>query len=178
MSITYKQVRKLFKYNGKDLIWNKTIKGKTVKGNIAGCLRSDRYRFIGINNKSYLAHRLIWFYHYGYFPENEIDHINKNKIDNRIENLREASHSCNIRNRGNYNNNISGVKGVHFNKASKKWIAYIWADGKPHGLGYFKNFNEAVLTRYAAEQCLEWEGCDSNSPAYQYALKNNLIRSK
>ena len=178
MLITFKEIRNFFKYDNGKLIWSKTTGKKTKKGDIAGCLTPSGYRSIRVNKKLYLEHRLIWFFHYGYFPENDLDHINRNKADNKIENLREVSKSCNARNCGNQINNISGVKGVHFQKFQKVWVAHIWVAGKEHYLGQSRDFNEAILHRYAAEQCLEWENCNSDSPAYQYALKNNLIKKR
>jgi Fe-S oxidoreductase len=82
-----------------------------------------------------------------------------------------------MRNTGNHKNNISGVKGVWWNKNRKRWNAYIFVNTKLKYLGAYKNFDEAVCTRLAIEQCLNWDGCDSNSPAYQYVQKI-LKRSK
>ena len=174
MKLTYEYVRKLFKYDGENLIWNKS-KAKSKKGEVAGGVWSNGYRYIGIDNKNYLAHRLIWFYHYGYFPENNIDHINRKKTDNRIENLREVSQSCNMRNCGNVSTNTSGVKGVSFEKNKKAWTVCVRIENKNHSSGQSKDFDEAVLLRYALEQCLGWGSCDKMSPAREYALKNNLI---
>jgi len=173
--ITYGRVHELFDYNGMDLVWKKSTCG-AKNGTIAGCLLRSGYRQIGVDWKRYYAHRLIWMYYYGYFPENDIDHINRCKTDNRIGNLREISHSCNIRNCGNLKNNISGVKGVRLNKSSGKWKAAITVSTKNHHLCTSKDFDEAVLHRLAAEQCLDLDKCDSKTPAYSYAVKNKLIR--
>ncbi len=110
----------------------------------------------------------------GYMPENEIDHTNRNRSDNRIENLREVSRSCNRKNTGNQKNNSSGVKGVH-KSGQSGWSAHIGNGKEQHYLGYTKDFEEAVLLRLAAEQCLGWSGCDLASPAYQYALSHGLV---
>jgi hypothetical protein len=171
----YYKVRKLFDYQDGNLIWKKKTRG--VKENyIAGTKTSEGYIRIKIHYNEYKAHRLIWLWHYGYMPENDLDHINKNKEDNRIENLREVSAKCNIRNTGNFSHNTSGVKGIHWYKSRNKWQVYIIVDLKQKNLGYYKDFDDAVLARLAAEQCLGWEGCDSNSPAYQYAIEHNLIK--
>ena len=175
MQITYEQVHKLFRYDGKDLI-RIMPKGTAKEGSVAGYIRSKMYRRIKVNNKDYPAHHLVWFFHYGYFPEHQIDHINRNKADNRIENLREVSQICNTRNCGNYCHNISGVKGVSFSKTKKLWVATICVAEKNYTLGRSKNFDEAVLLRLAAEQCLNWGSCDTNSPARKYAIKNNLFK--
>jgi len=174
MDVTFEQVREKFSYDGKNLRW-RMRRPNVNKGDVAGNIRVDGYRGIGINHKIYLAHRLIWLYHFGYFPENGIDHINRKPWDNRLENLREVSQSCNIRNSKRNNNNTSGVQGVHFYKPTKTWTAIIGVAGKSCNLGYSKDFDEAVLLRLAAEQCLGWESCDKMSPAYRYAIKYKLV---
>jgi len=117
-------------------------------------------------------------WHNGYFPENDIDHINMIKHDNRIENLREVSRSCNIRNSGNRKCNTSGVKGVHWVNRFKKWQSRIGIDKLRFSLGYYNDFNNAVLARLTAEICLNKQECKAYSPAYKYAIKHNLIRRK
>jgi len=173
MKITQEYVRELFKYNGKDLVWNVRRYGAT-KGRVAGNVGPRGYRRVGINGKIYFAHRLVWLYNYGYFPEYGIDHINRNKSDNRIENLREVSQQCNLRNSCNRTDNSSGVKGVSFCKSDKIWRVRIAISSKEYTLGRSKEFSEAVLLRYAAEQCLGWGRCDKMTPARKYALRNNL----
>jgi len=175
MQITYERVHELFKYDGKVLIRNVAVSQGTKKGDVAGYIRSNGYRYIKVDYKTYIAQRLVWLFHYGYLPENDIDHINRKRADNRIKNLREVSPSCNLRNCGNYSNSYSGVKGVNLRKNSKTWKVRIGVAGKNYILGSVKDFDEAVLLRLAAEQCLNWESCDTNSPARQYAIKNNLF---
>ena len=178
MAITYERVRELFRYKDGELIRNKTVNRNAKKGTVAGSHHSMGYRHIAIKQEKYLTHRLVWLYHYGYLPEHQVDHINRKRDDNRIENLREVSHSCNLRNCGNRKNNTSGVKGVSFNNAIKMWGASICNVGKNYNLGISKDFSEAVLMRLAAEQCLGWDSCDKMSPACKYAWKNNLFKPK
>jgi len=174
--ITYERAHELFYYNDKDLIWKISINNRAPKDSLAGCIKSTGYRQIRVDNKIYLAHRLIWLYQKGYMPENDLDHINRNRTDNRIENLREVSKSCNSRNCGNFNSNTSNIKGVCFHKNRGKWISQIGMGVKNYYLGIFENFDEAVLHRLAAEQCLGWDKCDKSSPAHKYAIDNKLIR--
>jgi len=174
MEITYERVHELFKYSHGEFIRIKTI-GHVKKGITAGSLSSDGYKYIGIDNKGYSVHRLVWLYHNGYMPEFQIDHINRDRADNRIENLREVSRSCNLRNCGNFKNNTSGVKGVSYHGARKSWSATIYNNGKTYYLGHSEDLGEAVLYRLAAEQCLGWDKCDNMTPAKHYAIKNNLI---
>ena len=140
-------------------------------GDIAGSKDKDGYIVIKVDYKSYKAHRLAWLYVYGYFPENDLDHIDRIKHHNWISNLRETSKQCNARNTGNPKDNNSGVKGVGWRRANKKWQVRININQKLKYLGYYKSFCEAVCTRLAAEQCLDWVNCDSSSPAYQYVQK-------
>ena len=172
MKITQETVKKLFVHKKGKLYW-KVDKSKTVKsGDLAGYL--DRgYIRIMINYRFYLRSRLIWLWHYGYLPENRLDHINRIRDDDRIKNLREISHQCNLRNTGNPKDNTSGVKGIYWYKQTKRWVVQIISKS----VGYYKDFDEAVLARLAAEQCLDWSNCDSDSPAYRYAINNNLITS-
>lgn len=158
----YNKKTGIFKWNNLNPYAN-SIKSGCVAG-----WKHDKYISISIDGKGYLAHRLAWLWVYGYLPENPIDHINRNGSDNRITNLREASHSCNMRNIGTRKDNKSGIRGVQYHKPLKKWIPRITVLGKKYHLGVFENLTEAVAHRLAAEQCLDWPGCDFSSPAYYY----------
>ncbi len=173
--LTQKRVRELFDYKDGSLFWKKPPKCQVKIGDEAGSMHWSGYRIVRVDRRLYLSHRMIWLYLHGYFPEDGLDHIDKNKLNNRIENLREVSQVCNSRNCGNFKHNKSGVKGVHWAKANNRWISSIRVFRKSYHIGSYKDFNEAVLHRFAAEQCLGWHGCDSTSPAYLYAIKNNLI---
>jgi len=148
--------------------WNKYRNSKAVKGGIAGGINPRGYRVIKVNNKTYKEHRLAWLYEYGYFPECDIDHINRDKGDNRLCNLREVSRSCNVRNIGNISSNTSGIKGVRKHNQMEQWVVRITANNKDYYLGCYKDFTEAVCHRLAVEQCLGWDNCDCLSPAQEY----------
>lgn len=118
--------------------FNLVSKGRFCKrGEKAGCLHETGYVHIKINGKSYAAHRLVWLYVYGSFPSEYLDHINGDKSDNRISNLRLATHSENLRNKGKNKNNKSGFKGVIFSP-SKKWIAQVSVNGVKQYLGTYE----------------------------------------
>ena len=112
-------------------------------GTAAGGLDSQGYWRIMINGKDYSAHRLAWLHVFGVWPERQIDHINENKSDNRLENLRLATQSENSSNRGAQKNNTSGFKGVVWHKHKKKWMAQIRAGGKQKYLGLFSSAESA-----------------------------------
>lgn len=126
--------------------WNVHRPGRPI-GSIAGAVGSKRggkaYREISLDCFRYKAHRMAWFYHYGVWPSKQIDHINGDKDDNRIANLREASNAENCRNAGRPRNNTSGFKGVSWHKGSKKWAAHICCDFHQKFLGNFATPEEA-----------------------------------
>ena len=111
------------------------------KGHIALCV-------LGTNC---LAHRAAWALHYGEWPSEQIDHINQNPADNRIENLRCVTNLVNCRNKGFPKRNTSGHVGVSFCKNMKRWRAYISVRERIW-LGSFDTFSEAVAVRKAAER--------------------------
>jgi len=96
-----------------------------------------KYRRIKVNGNDYMAHRLAWLLHYGAWPEDQIDHINNVRDDNRIENLREATHAQNTRNKSSRKGSSSKYLGVSRHNASNKWQAAIKVDGETYYLGLF-----------------------------------------
>ena len=169
-TLTQKRLKELLHYNPSTGVFTWLIRrGGTAKiGTIAGSKCKRGYVAIAIDLKLYRAHRLAWLYVYGYLPEHGIDHIKRDRSDNRIEKLREASSQCNTRNTGNWSINTSGVKGVFWQKARGKWQSQITVNKHTTYLGTFSEFDEAVFARLAAEQCLNWNRCDSLSPAHRY----------
>lgn len=171
--LTQKELKKVLHYDQKTGIFIRLIpSGGAIKNSIAGTKHNGRYTRIQIDGNRYLAHRLAWLYTYGYFPENQLDHIDRNKRNNKISNLREVSHQCNNRNCGNPKHNTSSVRGIYWSKSNNKWYTQIKINYKIIYLGYHESFPEAVCHRLAAEQAEDWAGCNSSSPAYQYVKKN------
>ncbi len=172
------ELRRQIEYDYKTGIftWRINKRGHVKAGDIVTCTDNSGYLLIGINGKRYRGHRLAWLYHYGYFPENNIDHINGIRTDNRISNLREVSQVCNLRNTGNPKDNKSGVKGVFFDKARNRWAARIVNNGKDCYLTRSNSFCEAVCHRYAAEQCLDWASCGYSTPAKKYLVKCGVLK--
>lgn len=124
-------------------IW-KVRSGKASPGKIAGTAHSCGYWQINVGGKVQLAHRLAWFMSYGEWPASDIDHINGDKRDNRIANLRLASRSENMANTPPPKNNTSGYKGVWLFRRTGRWMAGYRKDGKSVHLGYFDTAEEAV----------------------------------
>ena len=100
------------------------------------------------------AHRTAWALHYCEHPTGNIDHINGDRVDNRIANLRDVVSAENARNVAVGSNNSSGVIGVYRHSQMPKWTAQINAFGKTVGLGCFTRFEDAVIARKAAERVL------------------------
>lgn len=169
--LTQQKIRELLLYDEEsgELVWRSNgYRNKPLKGHIAGRVNSNGRRQIKINRKLYYASRLVWLYHNGYFPEGYIDHIDRNPLNNRLNNLREVSTICNLRNTTLKKKGLSEVRGVHWAKAHKKWAASVKVNGVTTHFGFYDDFTEAVSHRLAAEQALSWSGCDSTSPAYLY----------
>ena len=101
------------------------------------------YRQIAVDGRSYLAHRLVWLIVFGRWPEQLIDHINGDGLDNRIANLRECTPSQNMYNMRLRANNTSGFKGVYPTKKSGRFAAQIKRNGKNKYLGTFDSAQEA-----------------------------------
>lgn len=119
-------------------------------GTVAGKLPNQGYIRININKKEYKAHRLAWLYMYGEFPPKHLDHINRNREDNSINNLRLATDSVNSKNQTIYKNNSTGFHGV--TSHGDRWRARINVNGKKIHLGVFDTIEEAAQCRKRAEQ--------------------------
>lgn len=127
--------------------WNTKFSGKPaftrvdIEGYYAGA----------IFNKMYRAHRVAFAHYHGHWPKNQIDHINQDRTDNRIINLRDVSHAENGTNQKLPSNNTSGVCGVIWYKARQKWQVRIKVDGVTKHLGYFTDISAAAAARKSAE---------------------------
>ena len=127
-------------------VWNARNANKPA-GNFNG--RYIIVRFYGIH---YAAHRLAWLLYYEVDPEFQIDHIDGNKTNNKISNLREATKSENMMNRGAQKNSKSGIKGIMFEEKRGKWKAEITLNRKNYFLGRFYDLDEAIHARKEAEK--------------------------
>jgi hypothetical protein len=125
--------------------WNSRYAGKRAGTPFQG------YVMISINKRHFLAHRLAWFHFYGFWPQADIDHINGDRSDNRISNLRDVTRLENRRNSSMHGRNKSGTSGVDWFKPASLWRARIYDAGKEVNIGYFKSKEEAVAARLAAQ---------------------------
>ena len=149
--ISYEDVRRLFDYDSGRLIWKNPTAIKTKVGSIAGTLLPNGYRDIHIYGKKYREHRVIWLWHHGKWPTDQIDHINGVRDDNRIENLREATRVENYQNKTVYKNNLCGKTGVYFHKQRSKWASSIQINKKRVFLGLFEDVESAYAAYVTAK---------------------------
>jgi hypothetical protein len=119
---------------------------------VAGTLNKAGYVQICIKQKVYYGHRLAWFYSHNEWPEQEIDHKDHNKSNNRFDNLRKSSHSSNGKNQTLNKRNKTGTPGVIWDRFRSKWSAYITVNYKRIGLGRFDTKEEAIEARKKAER--------------------------
>jgi hypothetical protein len=146
---TQERINDLFYYGDGALYRKKDAANQQKAGDRAGAVHHTGYRNIQIDGVMYLEHRVIYKMHYGIMPE-RIDHIDGNKENNRINNLRECTASQNSQNRGRQSNNTSGVKGVCWRKKSGKWHAQIMSKGVFMHLGFYTDIDAAAEAVRAA----------------------------
>jgi len=148
--ITSKECRNALCYEIESGIFTRT--SGRHSGSIAGGINADGYVQIYVHGKLYYAHRLAWLYVYGEWPSGQLDHVDGNRINNAIANLRIASQAENMKNTALRSDNKSGVTGVCRPKTSDKWLAQIEVEGKNIFLGRFSDFESAVNARKSAER--------------------------
>ena len=163
-SITQEMARERFAYDAEtgNLIWLPTATrqpkwNKKMVGKVAGCIATKnggkRYVMIGFGDGLVRAHHAVWAWHYGPVPEGlEIDHIDGNVLNNRIENLRAVTAAENKRNLRLNRTNKSGVAGVRWVADRGKWAVYCREGGKVKALGRYGNFADAVSVRKTWER--------------------------
>lgn len=127
-------------------IWN----GKNA-GKLAGCRNLKGYIVLGFGTRLIRAHRIAWAITHGAWPESEIDHINHDRADNRIANLRVVGRKDNMKNISLRPESKSGVSGVSWCKNRKKWQVAIHDGEKRVALGRYDILADAVAARKAAE---------------------------
>ena len=157
MPLTQARLRQLLLYTPETGEWVWLVsRGNAAKGSLAGSVGERGYRYIGLDGHRHRSSRLAFLYMTGSVPE-LVDHINRQRDDDRWVNLRSVTKSCNSQNRSQQSNNSSGFAGVSFHKASKKWRATIRARGALRHLGLFLTAEEASSAYQAAKAELHIE---------------------
>lgn len=141
--IEHERLLELLKYNpetGK-FRWIKKEQGRSVYRDV-GCNRKG-YLVIRVDGVLYEAGRLAWFYVKGEWPKLEIDHKDRDPMNNAWDNLREATSSEQKINTRLRSDNTSGIKGVHWSRQNQHWRAVVWKNGKHYQCGGFNTKEEA-----------------------------------
>lgn len=160
--ITQEELKEQLHYNPETGIFTRKItsSSRALAGSVTGYKNRLGYIEITVKSSAYLGHRLAWLYMTGNFPKEFIDHIDGVRNNNKFSNLREATHSQNLQNVGMPKNNKSGVKGVTWNKAMKKWRCQCMANRIGYHLGYFDSLESAknAYNNFAKEKHGEFFG--------------------
>jgi len=152
------ELQEAFDYRDGNLYWIESPNNRVRVGSKAGCLflkhDGKQYWRITFKSKYYKAHRLIWVWHgYPLEPNQEVDHIDNNGLNNDINNLRACTHKENQENRkGAQKNNKTGIRGVSWDKKRNKYSAQIKHNGKRIYLGRYVTIEEAEKVVIAARK--------------------------
>jgi hypothetical protein len=148
--LTKEQALELFEYSDGNLIRKKVTIPKMKVGEVAGFInKTTGYVSVKIYGKAYKVHQIVYLMHHGFIPK-EIDHINGNRADNRIENLREVTRTQNRMNSKMPKTNTSGIKNVHWKKQHKKWEVILIINGKRKDFGRYADLELAELVAIEA----------------------------
>jgi hypothetical protein len=149
---SYEEVAKILDYNPKTGKFfrrvNTSPNGRI--GDVKGYTTKRKYRKTSVGGIQFYDHQLAWLLFYLKWPEKQIDHINGNKQDNRILNLREVTVSQNALNRSHQANSKTKHKCINWKTDRKKYRVKIGISGKCHHIGYFKNIDDAIKARNKA----------------------------
>lgn len=157
--LTAERLREVLDYDPEagHLTWKTTKSSRSSVGSVAGSMNESGYWLIRVDGRHYRAHRLAWLHVHGRWPDRLIDHINGERADNRLANLRDVSRSVNAQNqRGVRKDCAVGIKGVAAHH--RRFVAQIFIDGKHTHLGVFKTAQEAGEAYLAAKRA-HHDGC-------------------
>lgn len=151
--MTTNNFHKLLTYDKESglLAW-RFARGNRAAGKEAGHIARDGYRRVRVDGGIFLSHRVVWEMNFGKIPPGmEVDHINHDKTDNRLQNLRMVSHQVNMENKPKYRSNSSGLTGVSFHKRHNVWQSRINVDGRTRTVYTGDSLFEAACRRISAE---------------------------
>lgn len=159
MEMTAEEARRLFEYNPEtgELFWRvqRTPQSRMRPGSVAGTARSNgcgkHYRIVEVMGIQYRAQYLIWLIVTGKLPDEQIDHIDGDGMNNAWVNLRDVTRYENRLNLRRMSSNTSGATGVFWDEPRECFVAYIYKHRKKYHLGSFTSFEEALAVRKAAE---------------------------
>ena len=154
MTLTADQLRSVLHYDPDTGVFTRLVKwGSRDVGDKPGSVSKYGYLQIGVCGRTYTAQRLAWLYIHGEWPSGVIDHINRDKLDNRLANLRNVNYSRNAHNTALSERNITEHRGVYYKPVRKgrpnlkPWEADVSIDRKRKWLGRFATKEEAILAR-------------------------------
>lgn len=159
--LTAELARKLLAYDrASGVLVRKVSLTNSVKvGDVAGSINKKGYISVCVGGRYYLAHRVIWLMEHGQWPTEQLDHINGVKTDNRLCNLRSVDNATNAQNKpAKSARSSSGLLGVSWMSAAKKWRAQIQVRGRVVYLGLFTD-KEAAHAAYVEAKRRHHEGC-------------------
>lgn len=141
--------------------WKRRLSNRAAAGAVAGSPHSlERYIIIGIDGRLYRAHRLAWLWCFGVWPGPQVDHVDGDRQNNRIANLRACTGHTNLQNlrHGHADGSGGGLLGVSWREHAKKWVATIYVDGRSRHLGYRDTAEQAHALYVEAKRRLH-AGC-------------------
>ena len=183
LELRYEEVARLFTYDRETgvLYWRNKNRNSIRRNYVAGSSKGTRdgYRRVRVNGKICQEHRVIMMLCFGHIPENaEIDHINHVRDDNRLVNLRFVTRSENRKNQSVSSKSTTGVTGVYFSKAKKKYIAQIKVNREVIYLGIFETLEEAAEARRQADRKYKFNNNHGEGRAEYVRKKANARLSR
>lgn len=140
--LTHAKLKELLHYDPDTGHFTRLV-GKN-KGERAGYQNINGYVYVYVEGQEYGAHRLAWYYTHGSWPSGDIDHKDRDKTNNKLENLRDVDRATNLFNRGLQKNNKTGVRNVHYDERREKWIVYRSESDKRIYVGAYDTLEEAA----------------------------------
>ena len=157
----YDEAHRKFNYEDGKLIW-KEPQDKKYLGKEAGTITSNSYRSIYLGGKLWGVHRIVFLMIRGYLPY-VVDHLDRNKLNNRIENLADSTESANMSNTKMRSTNTSGYRWVYYSNDTRKYSARLKVDGKMRRLGEYSTPGEAhnvardYFEKHYKDKIVEWD---------------------